>query len=217
MKTKLFTILIILFWTLPLLAQENVYATGYGGGTGSGTDYATMEYYPPNDPPDSFSLLLPPNKAFTLRKVRFDWEDAKDPNPSDSVRYDLYVSTSGEFPPGQTSIDSNLTASEYVKTLDYGVYCWGVKAKDNWGAERWSKQTRLVIVRGLSVIPIGDLNSDGSINTSDVVFLINYLYISGPSPDLLELGDVNCDDKVNTADVVFLINYLFNNGPSPSC
>ena len=63
----------------------------------------------------------------------------------------------------------------------------------------------------------GDVNKDGVIDGSDVVYLINYLFIGGPAPDPLELGDVNCDGVVNGADVVYLINYLFIGGPPPSC
>ena len=63
----------------------------------------------------------------------------------------------------------------------------------------------------------GDVNADGVINVSDVVYLINYLFISGPAPVPLEAGDVNCDDHVNVSDVVYLINYLFISGPPPGC
>lgn len=63
----------------------------------------------------------------------------------------------------------------------------------------------------------GDVNRDGVINISDVVYLINYLFIGGPAPDPLELGDANCDGVVNGADVVYLINYLFIGGPPPQC
>jgi hypothetical protein len=179
-------------------------------------DYVTIKYYQVSDPPDPFSLLFPPKKASTPRVVRFDWETATDPNPFDQVRYDLHVSTSYQFPshPDSTTIDSNLAVSEHIKTLDYGTYYWKVKAKDNWGAERWSDQIRYFMVTGIHA---GDFNKDESIDVGDVVFLINYLYTSGPAPDPLELGDVNCDEGVNIGDVIFLINYLFQNGPPPSC
>jgi C1A family cysteine protease len=63
----------------------------------------------------------------------------------------------------------------------------------------------------------GDANGDGLINTADVVYLINYLFIDGPAPDPLWVGDCNCDEVVDIADVVHLLNYLFLNGPPPSC
>jgi hypothetical protein len=154
----------------------------------------------------SFSLVFPPNKAFTPRGVRFDWETA-----GDSVRYDLYISTSYQFPPGQTTIDSSLLSSEHTKVLDYGTYYWKVKAKDIFGVERWSNQIRYFMVTGIHYS--GDLNGDESIDIDDVVFLLNYLYTSGPAP--LEAGDCNCDGVVDGGDVVYLINYLFIGGPSP--
>jgi hypothetical protein len=63
----------------------------------------------------------------------------------------------------------------------------------------------------------GDANGDGLINVVDVVYLINYLFISGPAPNPLEAGDCNCDGNVDVSDVVYLINYLFIGGPSPKC
>ncbi len=170
-----------------------------------------------NDPPDSFSLLFPPRKAFTPRGVRFDWEIANDPNIFDQVTYDFYVSTSYHFHPDSTTIEYDLAASEHTKMLDYGTYYWKVKAKDNRGAERWCNQIWYFMVTGLPYSTLGDLNGDGSIDISDVVFAINYLYRSGPASDPLELGDANCDEKVNTGDIVYLINYLFRDGPEPSC
>ena len=61
----------------------------------------------------------------------------------------------------------------------------------------------------------GDANGDGIIGPGDVVYLINYLFRSGPAPDPLERGDCNCDGEVGPGDVVYLINYLFRYGPPP--
>jgi len=57
------------------------------------------------------------------------------------MKYDLYVSASPGFEPLYTTIDSNLAISKLTMALDTGAYFWKVKAKDNWGAERWSTQT----------------------------------------------------------------------------
>jgi len=62
----------------------------------------------------------------------------------------------------------------------------------------------------------GDCNGDNVLNVSDVVYLINHLFIGGPHPDPLCTGDVNADGLVNVTDVVYLINYLFIYGPAPS-
>ena len=63
--------------------------------------------------------------------------------------------------------------------------------------------------------PTGDVNKDGTVNSSDVIFLINYLFVGGPAPNPLALGDPSGDCLVNTADVIYLINYLFIAGPAP--
>jgi hypothetical protein len=61
----------------------------------------------------------------------------------------------------------------------------------------------------------GDVNRDGVINISDVVYLINYLYVGGPPPTPREAGDANADGVINVTDVVYLINYLYVGGPPP--
>jgi hypothetical protein len=63
----------------------------------------------------------------------------------------------------------------------------------------------------------GDVNSDGMIDVGDVVYLVDYLYRSGPAPTPLEAGDCNCDGAVNVGDVVYLVNYLYRGGDPPSC
>jgi hypothetical protein len=61
----------------------------------------------------------------------------------------------------------------------------------------------------------GDANNDRSIDVSDVVLIINYLFKEGTPPAIFETGDVNCDEKIDVADVVYLINYLFRGGSAP--
>jgi TolB protein len=63
----------------------------------------------------------------------------------------------------------------------------------------------------------GDADNSGSIDISDVIYLINYIFKSGPVPVSLILGDCNNDEEVTICDVVYLINYLFKGGPPPIC
>ncbi len=62
----------------------------------------------------------------------------------------------------------------------------------------------------------GDVNQDDEVGLSDVVYLINHVFRSGPEPvPTVLLGDVNEDNNIDIIDVVFLINYLFRSGPEP--
>jgi len=166
----------------------------------------------PNLPPNPFSLLSPADKDTVIRPIFLDWEDASDPNPSDRVSYALYVSPSNQFVPESTLVIDNLIRSQSYVSLakDSMVYWWKVRAQDKWGASRWSNQ-----VWSFDLENYGDANGDDQINSADVAFLINYLFIGGPAPEPLSAGDSNGDCAVNTADVVYLINYLFVGGPAP--
>ena len=72
---------------------------------------------------------------------------------------------------------------------------------------------RYVVAPALFVC--GDANADELVNITDAVYLINYIFNSGPAPEPPESGDVNCDTLVNITDVVYLIQYIFNGGPAP--
>ena len=103
-----------------------------------------------NSPPDPFSLFSPGHGDTLSNTVDFDWATAYDPNLGDQIRYDLFISTSSEFHAESTIVDSNLVCSHHTDTLTAGSYYWKVKAKDNWGAETWSKDTWSFVVSGLA-------------------------------------------------------------------
>jgi hypothetical protein len=101
-------------------------------------------------------------------------------------------------------------ASNYLRYLRLGEFENG---SSNYGDAYWDD---LLVSRERYYL-LGDANGDGVINVTDVVYLINYLFIGGPAPNPLAAGDANCDGVVNASDVVYLINYLFISGPPPSC
>jgi hypothetical protein len=75
-----------------------------------------------------------------------------------------------------------------------------------------------VLVGGnLTVLPYmcGDANGDLTVNVSDAVHIINYVFVGGTAPDPLESGDANCDQTVNVSDAVWIINYVFIGGNLP--
>ncbi|MFH2056001.1 MAG: dockerin type I repeat-containing protein, partial [bacterium] len=64
----------------------------------------------------------------------------------------------------------------------------------------------------------GDADNDGSINITDAVYIIAYIFSSGPAPLPVDLaGDADCDDITNIADAVAIIDYIFSGGEYPPC
>jgi PKD repeat protein len=64
----------------------------------------------------------------------------------------------------------------------------------------------------------GDTNGDGNgPNLTDVTFLVNYLFQSGPPPPNMNSANVNGLDGINLTDLTVLVNYLFSGGPPPQC
>jgi hypothetical protein len=61
----------------------------------------------------------------------------------------------------------------------------------------------------------GDANGSATVNISDAVYLIAYIFTGGPAPNPLLSGDANCDSAVNISDAVYLIAYIFSGGPAP--
>jgi hypothetical protein len=51
----------------------------------------------------------------------------------------------------------------------------------------------------------------------DILYLIAYLYKSGPAPVPYTLcsGDANCDCRTDMLDILYLIAYLYKGGPPP--
>ena len=62
----------------------------------------------------------------------------------------------------------------------------------------------------------GDVNFNGDIDITDIVYLIRYLYMGGDpiQPDII-VADVNCDGLYDVVDITYLIQYLYQGGPPP--
>ena len=61
----------------------------------------------------------------------------------------------------------------------------------------------------------GDVNNNGVVNLTDVVYLNNYLFSGGPAPPCLNNADANDDGTVTSADSAYLLSWLFSGGPAP--
>jgi hypothetical protein len=61
----------------------------------------------------------------------------------------------------------------------------------------------------------GDANSDGRLDVSDVMFIVNFLYKAGRTPASFEASDVNFDQAIDLKDATYLNNYFYKQGPPP--
>jgi uncharacterized delta-60 repeat protein len=61
----------------------------------------------------------------------------------------------------------------------------------------------------------GDVNCEGSFTSADIIYLVNYVFKSGPAPCVFGHGDVNCDGATTSADIIYMVNFVFKSGPPP--
>jgi YVTN family beta-propeller protein len=62
----------------------------------------------------------------------------------------------------------------------------------------------------------GDANGDWAVNVADAVYLVNYIFKSGPAPaQPAWRANTNDDMAIDVGDAVYLINYVFRGGPPP--
>jgi hypothetical protein len=63
---------------------------------------------------------------------------------------------------------------------------------------------------------VGDCNRDRRFEVSDVIWLLNWIFLEGPPPVPVYSGDFNCVDRIsNIVDAARMVNYIFNHGPGP--
>ena len=61
----------------------------------------------------------------------------------------------------------------------------------------------------------GDINGDETIDISDLVYLVAYMFTGGPPPVSEMVGDVDASGQLDISDLVYLVDYMFNGGPPP--
>ena len=67
-----------------------------------------------------------------------------------------------------------------------------------------------------AVAVTGDVNTNGTITSSDIIVMVNYVFKGGNAPMPCEAaGDVNCDGSITAADIIGLVNYVFKGGAPP--
>jgi hypothetical protein len=91
------------------------------------------------------------------------------------------------------------------------IYTVRFIAQDSPGGLTDTLTTRFRVVNFLR----GDADGSLGYNMNDVVYLIRYLYRSGPPPGPMQSGDADSNGIVNVADASYMINFLYRYGPRP--
>lgn len=132
-----------------------------------------------------------------------------DPDPGDTVTYDVYFGT--EVVPPQ------IATRQLATTCDPGTmecdttYYWQVVAFDRHDASIpgsiWQFRTEA------PQWVCGDCNGDDRVTVADATYLVAFIYRGGPAP--LGRGDVNLDDRTTIADATYLVAFIYRGGPAP--
>jgi hypothetical protein len=138
------------------------------------------------------------------------WSGATDPDLVDSLLYRVDVDTQSSF----------ATATVYDSVVTETLFAAGVLSP----AQRYFWRVTVFDKGDLSVTSVvytfinllaGDVTSDGSVSSADIVGLVNVVFKGAPPPDPASVADVDASCTVTSADIIYIVNYVFKSGPSP--
>ena len=61
----------------------------------------------------------------------------------------------------------------------------------------------------------GAVNSDGFVDLSDAIFLVQFQFLDGPTPECMKAADFTDNGTVDIADAISILQWLFNGAPGP--
>ena len=95
-------------------------------------------------------------------------------------------------------------------------------ARMPFGADPLAQESINVIARWIdegamtaSEVLRGDANHDGSLNITDAIFFLVFLFRSGEAPYCEPIADANHDGSLNITDAIFFLVFLFREGQPP--
>ena len=126
----------------------------------------------------------------------------------------------GPWETQQGEFDAGISFGEFVDSLTSGNAFVALHTTTN-------SLTRTGAIRGqlaAAAPPFrrADCNGDDFTDSSDAIFMIQYIFNSGPSGSCVEACNTNDDGRHDVGDPVYLLNALFRQGPaipapSPNC
>jgi len=123
-----------------------------------------------------------------------------------SANSDWHVMASGG---GMQSVGTLFLGSTIGQTAA-GISTVGSYQLNSGFWQNWSESESCCVVRG-------DVNHAGDgFDISDIVYFVNWLFLSGPDPVCMEEADANASGgDADISDLVYLVAYIFQGGAAP--
>ena len=118
---------------------------------------------------------------------------------------------SAQNPEGLFHTTFSLPSGSIINLDRYRTYFWRARAYNGQIYTGWSEIQSFYTTENAC----GDVNLDQSVNVSDVVCLINYVFYQTQLGDSGLNSDVNCSNSINISDAVYLLNYIYSGGAQP--
>ena len=99
-------------------------------------------------------------------------------------------------------------------SLEAGNYSIVVSSEDAGAAGEFS--LGIAGFDDTNVFSRGDSNGDGSLELTDGIVILNYLFIGGEGPNCMEAADADNDMTITLTDAVLVLAYLFQGGNAPA-
>ena len=149
-------------------------------------------------------------------EIEIQWVGADESGGSGIADYSVYCSVdSGPFT--LWTIESTATSAEFVGE-NHHTYSFYSIARDKVGhVESIPVAPDASTVIDYRIV-CGDANGNGVVNLTDVVYIVNWIFLGGPAPVDGSEGDYNCNGRPNIGDAVYMVNFRsYGAAPCSAC
>jgi hypothetical protein len=145
-------------------------------------------------------------------QVSLDWNDNTE---ADLQGYDVYRGTAAGGPYSKANA-AMVASSSYTDTglTNGSQYFYVVRAVGPGGSSAPSAEASATPAGG-TLFRRGDADSNGLVEITDAVLVLNYMFLGGKAPDCLDAADTDDSGVLDITDPVSSLQYQFLGGVAP--